>query len=60
MSDEEYNLYATRKSLMIPVTIETQSLEMELDTGADVSLISKQKLTLDSLSMYRSKSREPR
>ena len=39
MSDKEYNLYAikttaTKKSLTIPVTIETQSLEMELDTGA--------------------------
>ena len=38
-SDKEYNLYAikttaTKKSLTIPVTIETQSLEMELDTGA--------------------------
>ena len=38
MSDKEYNLYAikttaTKKSLT-PVTIETQSLEMELETGA--------------------------
>lgn len=32
---------SSRKPLMVAVTIETQSFEMELDTGADVSLISK-------------------
>ena len=47
MPDEEYNLYAIKtpaaeKSLTIPITIETQSLEMELDTGTDVSLISEE------------------
>ena len=47
MSDEECNLYTiktpgAKKSLTIPVIIEMQSLEMELDTGADVFLISEE------------------
>jgi hypothetical protein len=47
MPNEEYNLYAiktpaAKKSLMVPVTVETQAVEMELDTGADVSLISEE------------------
>ena len=45
--NEEYNLYAiktpaAKKSLMVPVTNEKQSLEMELDTGTDMSLISEE------------------
>ena len=45
-TNEEYNLYAlktsSRKPMMVSVMIETQPLEMELDSGADVSLISEQ------------------
>ena len=46
-SSEDYNLFAlrttsARRSPIVPVTIESQALEMELDTGADVSLISEE------------------
>ena len=45
-TNEEYNLYAletpSRKQMTISVIIESRSLEMEKDTGADVPLVSEE------------------